>query len=299
MSSRKALINKQTGKDNEEADLVSLEKILNSMDITQRTSHTSISDDADKKCSLLEIITRTVRISCQPPSIPFTIQGGSAEGYLILVELVLHPDLLNVLATDDIILSISGRFGYKFHLLSFYFISLRYFLLISSNMCRFRTSRISLPIDSLFRKVSGMLLRDVRRLLEGLFAMNESFYMEIVSKNSIPSSITEILAGEDYSELQIIIRNNVYQKTVPYTTRPPRSGEVDGVHYKFVDVSTFRQLRENNQLLEHGHYQGFIILTNFYILFFIFLFYPFLFSHIRFSTSFTCSLELDNPPIVR
>ncbi|VDK61355.1 unnamed protein product [Onchocerca ochengi] len=223
MSSRKALIHKQTGKDNEEADLVTLEKILNSMDVTRKTSHISISDDANKKCNLLETITSTVRISCQPPSIPFTIQGGSAEGYLILVESVLHPDLLNVLATDDIILSINGR------------------------------------------KVSGMLLRDVRRLLEGLFAMNESFYMEIVSKNSIPSSITEILAGEDYSELQIVIRNNVYQKTVPYTTRSPRNGEIDGVHYKFVDVSTFRQLRENNQLLEHGHYQGFMILTNFYI----------------------------------
>ncbi|MCP9266461.1 Membrane-associated guanylate kinase, WW and PDZ domain-containing protein 3 [Dirofilaria immitis] len=180
MSSRKVLTNKQADKDEEEADLVTLEKT----------------------------------ISCQPPSIPFTIQGGSAEGYLILVELVLHLDLLNVLATDDIILSINER------------------------------------------KISGMLLRDVRRLLESLFAINESFYMEIVSKNSIPSRITEILAGEDYPELQIIIRNNVYQKTVPYTTRPPRNGEIDGVHYKFVDASTFRQLRDSNQLLEHGHYQG-------------------------------------------
>ncbi|VDM14179.1 unnamed protein product [Wuchereria bancrofti] len=147
--------------------------------------------------------------------IPFTIQGGSSEGCLILVELVLYPDLLNVLAINDIILSINGR------------------------------------------KVSGMLLRDVRKLLEGLFAINESFYMEIVSENSIPSSIAEILAGEDYSELQIVIRNNVYQKTVPYTTRQPRNGEIDGVHYKFVDVATFRQLRDSNQLLEHGRYQGF------------------------------------------
>ncbi|KAM3727079.1 Membrane-associated guanylate kinase, WW and PDZ domain-containing protein [Dirofilaria immitis] len=213
MSSRKVLTNKQADKDEEEADLVTLEKTVNSMDITPKTSHTSTLDDTDKKCNLLETITRTVRISCQPPSIPFTIQGGSAEGYLILVELVLHLDLLNVLATDDIILSINER------------------------------------------KISGMLLRDVRRLLESLFAINESFYMEIVSKNSIPSRITEILAGEDYPELQIIIRNNVYQKTVPYTTRPPRNGEIDGVHYKFVDASTFRQLRDSNQLLEHGHYQ--------------------------------------------
>ncbi|CAG9529904.1 unnamed protein product [Cercopithifilaria johnstoni] len=215
MSSGKALISKQISQDNEEIDLITLERSLNSIHVIQKTSNKSISYDADKKCSHLEAITRTVQISCQPPLIPFTIQGGSAEGCLILVELVLHPDLLNVLATDDIILSINGR------------------------------------------KVSGMLSRDVRRLLEGLFAMNESFYMEIVNKNSIPSSITEILAGEDYPELQIVIRNNVYQKTVPYTTRQPRNGEIDGVHYKFVDVSTFRQLRDSNQLLEHGHYQGF------------------------------------------
>ncbi|VDN93637.1 unnamed protein product [Brugia pahangi] len=221
MSSRKALINKQTSEDRGEIDLVTLEKKLSSINTTQKTSHTSESDDADKKCNFLETMTRTVRILCQPPLVPFTIQGGSSEGCLILVELVLYPDLLNVLAINDIILSINGR------------------------------------------KVSGMLLRDVRKLLEGLFAINESFYMEIVSENSIPSSIAEILAGEDYSELQIVIRNNVYQKTVPYTTRQPRNGEIDGVHYKFVDVATFRQLRDSNQLLEHGRYQGFLILMKF------------------------------------
>ncbi|KAK6109632.1 PDZ domain (Also known as DHR or GLGF) family protein [Brugia pahangi] len=214
MSSRKALINKQTSEDRGEIDLVTLEKKLSSINTTQKTSHTSESDDVDKKCNFLETMTRTVRILCQPPLVPFTIQGGSSEGCLILVELVLYPDLLNVLAINDIILSINGR------------------------------------------KISGMLLRDVRKLLEGLFAINESFYMEIVSENSIPSSIAEILAGEDYSELQIVIRNNVYQKTVPYTTRQPRNGEIDGVHYKFVDVATFRQLRDSNQLLEHGRYQG-------------------------------------------
>uniref|UniRef100_A0A0R3S6D7 Guanylate kinase-like domain-containing protein n=1 Tax=Elaeophora elaphi TaxID=1147741 RepID=A0A0R3S6D7_9BILA len=236
MSSRKVLISKQASQDNEDIDLVALEKSLNSINVIRKTSHTSISDGSDKKCNLLETISRTVQISCQPPLIPFTIQGGSEEGCLILVELVLHPDLLNALATDDIILSINER------------------------------------------KVSGMLSRDVRRLLESLFAVNESFYMEIVNKDSIPSSITEILAGEDYPELQIVIRNNVYQKTVPYTTRQPRNGEIDGVHYKFVDVPTFRQLRDSNQLLEHGHYQGF---TNFPKFYFHIFSHPFLFSHTR------------------
>uniref|UniRef100_A0A915Q4W8 Guanylate kinase-like domain-containing protein n=1 Tax=Setaria digitata TaxID=48799 RepID=A0A915Q4W8_9BILA len=216
MSSKKVLSSKQISEDNDEAGLAALQKTLNSIDLIQETTQLSKSDDADKKCNLLEATTKAVRISCQPPSVPFTIHGGSAEGSLILIELVLHPDLLSVLAVDDIILSINER------------------------------------------KISGMLLRDVRRLLDGLFATKESFYMEVANNHSIPSSIKEILAGEDYSELQIVIRNNVYQKTVPYTTRPPRDGEIDGVHYKFVDVSTFRELRDSSQLLEHGHYQGFI-----------------------------------------
>ncbi|VDK74892.1 unnamed protein product [Litomosoides sigmodontis] len=214
MSSKKALINEQAGGNSEDFDLDTLEESLNSISMIRKTTHTSMSDDADRKCSFLETITKTVQISCQPPPIPFTVRGGSTEGCLILVELVLHPDLLNILATDDIILSINGR------------------------------------------KISGMLLQDVRRLLKGLFAMDETFYMEIANRNSLPSSITEILAGEDYPELQIVIRNNVYQKTVPYTTRQPRNGEINGVHYKFVDVPTFRHLCDSNQLLEHGYYQA-------------------------------------------
>lgn len=62
MSSGKTLSNKQTGEDNEEIDLVTLEKTLNSIDITRKTSHTSTSDDGDKKCNLLETITRTVGV---------------------------------------------------------------------------------------------------------------------------------------------------------------------------------------------------------------------------------------------
>lgn len=62
MLSKKALISEQTGQDNEEIDLDTLEKSLNSINMVRKTSHTSISDDADKKYSFLETITRTVQV---------------------------------------------------------------------------------------------------------------------------------------------------------------------------------------------------------------------------------------------
>ena len=47
---------------------------------------------------------------------------------------------------------------------------------------------------------------------------------------------------------------------VAVTTRPRRPGEIDGVHYHFVDERRFAELRESGQLLEaalvHGHWYG-------------------------------------------
>ena len=48
--------------------------------------------------------------------------------------------------------------------------------------------------------------------------------------------------------------------SVSYTTREPRSGEVDGVAYSFVDTETFRAMAERGEVLEwaevHGHLYG-------------------------------------------
>jgi len=40
--------------------------------------------------------------------------------------------------------------------------------------------------------------------------------------------------------------------SVSYTTRPPRPGEVDGLHYHFVDEDTFRSLIDRDAFLEHA-----------------------------------------------
>lgn len=51
-----------------------------------------------------------------------------------------------------------------------------------------------------------------------------------------------------------------YYFSISTTTRPMREGEVDGVHYHFVDEATFKRDIEDELFLEyavvHGHYYG-------------------------------------------
>ena len=48
--------------------------------------------------------------------------------------------------------------------------------------------------------------------------------------------------------------------SVSYTTRAPRAGEVNGQHYHFVDVATFKAMAGRGEFLEwaevHGNYYG-------------------------------------------
>jgi len=44
--------------------------------------------------------------------------------------------------------------------------------------------------------------------------------------------------------------------SVSYTTRPPRTGEQDGVDYHFVSADRFALLKDGNEFLEHAHVHG-------------------------------------------
>jgi len=44
--------------------------------------------------------------------------------------------------------------------------------------------------------------------------------------------------------------------SVSYTTRPPRPGEAEGVHYHFVDLPTFEKLDANGEFLEKAFVHG-------------------------------------------
>ncbi|XP_041654918.1 membrane-associated guanylate kinase, WW and PDZ domain-containing protein 3a [Cheilinus undulatus] len=57
-------------------------------------------------------------------------------------------------------------------------------------------------------------------------------------------------------KLQQVIRDNLYLRTIPCTTRQPREGEVPGVDYNFISVAEFRELDESGLLLESGTYDG-------------------------------------------
>jgi guanylate kinase len=59
----------------------------------------------------------------------------------------------------------------------------------------------------------------------------------------------------DY-DLQQIIRENVYMRTVPCTTRLPRQGEVHGQDYIFLTNDEFLEMEQNGDLLEYGVYNG-------------------------------------------
>ncbi|XP_074482543.1 membrane-associated guanylate kinase, WW and PDZ domain-containing protein 2a isoform X1 [Sebastes fasciatus] len=56
-------------------------------------------------------------------------------------------------------------------------------------------------------------------------------------------------------ELQQIIRDNLYLRTVPCTTRQPKEGEVPGVDYNFVTIDRFMELEKSGSLLESGTYE--------------------------------------------
>ena len=50
--------------------------------------------------------------------------------------------------------------------------------------------------------------------------------------------------------------------SISYTTRPRREYEVDGVHYSFVDESTFRRLIAEGEFLEHASVGGYLYGTS-------------------------------------
>jgi len=53
-----------------------------------------------------------------------------------------------------------------------------------------------------------------------------------------------------------LIENEDFKISVSATTRAPRAGEIDGVHYFFKTKDAFTQMIENDELLEHAKFCG-------------------------------------------
>eukprot|EP00066_Takifugu_rubripes_P011814 XP_011601080.1 PREDICTED: PDZ domain-containing protein MAGIX [Takifugu rubripes] len=62
--------------------------------------------------------------------------------------------------------------------------------------------------------------------------------------------------GSVDSQLQQVIRENLYLRALPCTTRQPRDGEISGVDYNFVSIEEFFSLEESGALLESGKFKG-------------------------------------------
>ena len=62
--------------------------------------------------------------------------------------------------------------------------------------------------------------------------------------------------GKDTLIKRLLELDGNLRYSVSCTTRSPREGEIDGVHYTFVDRSRFQQLVEQGAFLEHATYDG-------------------------------------------
>ncbi len=68
-----------------------------------------------------------------------------------------------------------------------------------------------------------------------------------VGKGTIIKNALERLSGRD--DIQVAL-------SVSVTTRAPRPGEIDGVHYHFISREQFFELLEKGELLEYTKYAG-------------------------------------------
>jgi len=67
-------------------------------------------------------------------------------------------------------------------------------------------------------------------------------------------------AGKSTLTRILTARDDKLRLSISVTTRPRRHSEADGVHYHFIDVKKFRQMKEAGDLLEsaevHGNFYG-------------------------------------------
>lgn len=112
----------------------------------------------------------------------------------------------------------------------------------SRNMCR-----SALHVASVPRRSSQSYLGEMskQRSIKPLVVCGPSG----VGKGTIITRYMEELGGSDR-----------FQFTVSHTTRKPRPGEVDGIHYHFTDIDSMKAAIERNEFLEwanvHGNFYG-------------------------------------------
>ena len=142
-----------------------------------------------------------------------------------------------------------------------------------NNSSRLEPNEIILEIEK--QKVSGYTLFDVLSLIKQCCKMSQTITFRTVKSRKtsnesedsshhhhlLPLDLRQYLderfqkGSLDY-DVQQIIRENVYMRTVPCTTRAPRNGEINGQDYIFLSNEDFLELENNGDLLEYGIYNG-------------------------------------------
>ncbi|KAM6977180.1 membrane-associated guanylate kinase, WW and PDZ domain-containing protein 1 [Aplochiton taeniatus] len=107
--------------------------------------------------------------------------------------------------------------------------------------------------------VLGMTLGDVRGVLN---SCPHPIRIKTVSPGSSLCKDLRLYLSKCFTpgsmdcQLQQVIRENLYLRAVPCTTRQPRDGEISGVDYNFVSIEEFFSLEESGALLESGKFKG-------------------------------------------
>ncbi|XP_054711922.1 membrane-associated guanylate kinase, WW and PDZ domain-containing protein 1-like [Uloborus diversus] len=111
------------------------------------------------------------------------------------------------------------------------------------------------------QKVAGFTQRDVNAWLNHCCKSGNPVRITVARGGYLGKDLRQHLntrfpKNSPDCELQNTVRDNLYLRTVPCTTRAPREGEVDGVDYTFLSVDEFMQLERSGNLLESGIYEG-------------------------------------------
>ncbi|KAL3852402.1 hypothetical protein ACJMK2_016053 [Sinanodonta woodiana] len=111
------------------------------------------------------------------------------------------------------------------------------------------------------QKISGNTLRDAVTWLKQVTQNGAPVMIKTVKIGLLPKDLRLYLSsrfskGSIDHDLQQTIRDNLYMRTVPCTTRSPRPGESNGVDYTFLTLEEFQELEKSGALLESGIFDG-------------------------------------------
>ncbi|XP_052779878.1 membrane-associated guanylate kinase, WW and PDZ domain-containing protein 3-like isoform X3 [Mya arenaria] len=111
------------------------------------------------------------------------------------------------------------------------------------------------------QRIAGYTLRDAMIWLKQVSQNGAPVMIKSVKPGQLPRDLRQYLGsrfpkGSIDHDLQQTIRDNLYLRTVPCTTREPRPGEVNGVDYTFLSQEDFQQLEHSGCLLESGIFDG-------------------------------------------